>query len=105
MLAQMTQDITAEIFNFQIKVSINRAVDNQKTVTEMIKCLENNAGKFDSIQLDISEVEFVNTFFINGLIRIKHQFATPVSLIGVNPSIRELLRISNIDRIIPIIPN
>lgn len=104
MLAQVA-DVDVEILNRQITIEINGAVDNQKTVIEIIKLLEENIKEFDSIQINVAEVEFVNTFFINGLIRVKRQFAVPVSLIGVNPSIRELLQISNIDRIIPIIPN
>lgn len=97
--------IDVEILDRQIIVKIDGAIDNQKVIVDMIKLLEENTGKFEFIQIDITDVEFVNTFFINGLVRIKRQFATPVSLTGVNPSVRELLDISNISRVIPISPN
>lgn len=101
MLTQIVP-IEVEILDTRIKISLSGSIDNQKVITDLLKILEENLDKFSSIQLDISDVEFINTFFINGLIRIKRQFTMPLFVVGVNSNIKELLDISNVSRIIAI---
>ena len=93
--------------NGVVWVSFNRALDalyHDEMVAILESAISNNKPSIRSLVVDLSEVGFIDSRAVGGLVRVWKTMSAmggSLFLAGANPTLREIIRLLHLDKILP----
>jgi anti-anti-sigma factor len=82
-------------------IVVEGEIDTRDKTKEV--CIAIERSNVNEVYVDLSNVRYVNTFFLNGLVQLKHRSQKSIYLVSPNSSVAEMLTLTQISHLFPIV--